>query len=491
MKRLWLALTVALVAGVYAPQLLAPFELQDDHRIIAPVIKDVPRGALGAVRSWVAELRSDVASVGRFRPVNQIFDVLGPRILGPSAAQWHLCLLGLAVAVTVLLFQAAFRLYACAGAAAVFALIVMLAPDPGPTSAWYRLGPKEAWGMLFLAGALVAMLRRRDVLAFVLAALCAYSKESFLLLVPALFGVRWWLEIRDSEKRPLAALWELRGLAVAYAVLLAGGMAGVLVAMRNAGAQSYGGRSMAVSGGTVLQVLARDVARAPLLAAGFVPALLALWVARKRLGRNVGVHVLAAAVFAAWIGPQYLLYATRGGLWDHYWLPCVVAFAAVNAAGLAVLAGESRVLYRVALAVVAIWTVNAVRTDVLAVVNFIAKARVQQAAVGIASSHVTPDSDLVIVADELTQSELAFSFADFVEERGGRFRRWVTHDPRVPFTAADPGQVIVYLDEASAGRPPTPGFVAHPVTGERVYFSVRQAKWVRIPFGFMVEVRQR
>jgi hypothetical protein len=201
------------------------------------------------------------------------------------------------------------------------------------------------------------------------------------------------------------------------------------------------------------------------------------------------------------------LYATRGGLWDHYWLPCVVAFAAVNAAGVAILARESRLLYRVALAFVAIWAINAFRIDVLAVVNFNEKARVQQKAVGIAAAHVTPDTDLVVVADEHTQSELAFSFADFVEARGGRFRRAVTYDPRcaevpcelrdlrtgalVPSGIPDQRGVIVHLDEEGPGRRSAPGFEAHQVTGERVYLSLRQAKWVRIPFGLAVEVRKR
>lgn len=497
--------TIAVVLAVYAPQLRAPFELQDDHRIIAPLVQAVPRGFTGALQSWAAEVRGDIDGVGRFRPVNQVFDVIGPRVLGADPLRWHLCLLALAAAVTALLFHAAFRLYGSATAAAAFALITMLAPDPGPTSAWYRLGPKEAWGMLFLAGALAAMLQRREVLSFVLVALCAYSKESFLLLVPALFGVRLWLEVRASEKSPMAALRELRWPAVAYAALFLAGLAGVLLAVRNAGAQSYGGSSLAAPAGTVAQVLARDVARAPLLAAGFVPALLALLYARRRSGRTAA-RALAAVVFLAWVGPQYALHATRGGFWDHYWLPCVVAFAAVNAAGIAILARESRMAYAIALAVCAVWSINAVRIDALAVRNFVAKATVQQEAVRIASSHVTPQSDLVMLGNP-THGELAFSFADFVKARGGRFRRAVlydwpceaepcrTLDPRLlipvpPLRREDAG-VVVRLAEEAPGHPFDSRFERHDATGSRGYLSLRQRKWVSIPFVLRVEVRQR
>src|SRR5258708_32360831 len=114
------------------------------------------------------------------------------------------------------------------------ALVTMFAPEPGPTAACYRLGPKESWGMLFLTAALAVMVnhagRRRaglEALSFALVVLTALSKEPFVLLVPALFGVRLWLEARALDVSPAAALRALRGVAPAYTLLFAGGMAAV------------------------------------------------------------------------------------------------------------------------------------------------------------------------------------------------------------------------------------------------------------------------
>jgi len=501
-KAVWFAATIAIVFVTYVPQLGAPFELQDDHRIIAPRLK--PHS--DAISMYHAELRQDINAVGRFRPVNQIFDVLGPVVLGPRPLLWHGVSLILAVSVAALLFLTAWQVYRVPAAAAVFALIPLLAPDPGPTAAWYRLGPKEAWGMLFLAGALAMMVSRRSEIGiFVLTALAAYSKESFVLLVPALFGVRLWQEAQTMPLR--AAVRRLRGVALAYALLFLVGLIGIAVALKGAGEASYGARSLARSPAGIAQVLLRDAVRAPALAAWFVPALLAWWVRRPGF--------LPIVVFAAWVGPQYALYATRGGFWDHYWLPCVVAFAAVNAWGIAILAREGRrVLFRIAMSIFIVWMLNAIRIDIAAVRNFKAKAEVQQEAVRVAAAGTVPDSTLIIVGDATVfAGEMAPAFADFVRFRGGRHRKAVWFDSRcqgercalrelatneiAPPIDRDDVSVVAWLDETA----PSPlalgawydaaAFERKTIGGVREYLSLRKRGWAKIPFDLRVDVRKR
>lgn len=468
-KAVWLSVTLAVVLLTYAPQLGTPFELQDDHRIIAPLVKPHP----GAIRAYLSELRTDFRQVGRFRPVNQIFDVIGPVVLGPRPLVWHAVSLFLALAVAALLFHVGNQVWSPA-AGAVFALVTLLAPDPGPTTAWYRLGPKEAWGMFFLGAALALMVSRRsEALTFVLVALSTFSKESFLLLVPALFGVRVWLEARVEELPVAGALRRLRVVAIAYGLLFALGMAGVFIAVRGAGAESYGGQSLALSPADVAGVLLRDTLRAPMLAAGFIPVLLSLPRKRPRL--------FSVLVFLAWIGPQYVLHASRGGFWDHYWLPCVVAFAAAVAWAVSVL-GRLKVL---ALVVFAVWALNAMRIDVMAVRNHREKARVQQEAVRVAAEHLRPDAELVIVHDPVTQSEVAPAFADFVRARGARYRRAILHPSGAPLPDA---AVVVHLDEKAA--PARPGYERRRVAGRREYLSLRRRGWVIIPFGLDIELRR-
>lgn len=507
----WLAATLLVVAIVYTPQLGTPFELQDDHRIVAPLVKP----HTGALSMYAAELRNDMEKVGRFRPVNQIFDVIGPVVLGPRPLLWHVVSLLLALSVAALLFHVGKTAFASPAAGAMLALVTLLAPDPGPTATWYRLGPKEAWGMLFLAAALALIVaRRNEVLTFVLVALAAYSKESFLLLVPAVVLLRGCEGIQRGpfcgEKRPSASPRLLRDVpasprrrvsqltsshsqtgppwipsqplsglrrrsTLAYAALFAAGMLALLVAVKTAGAQSYGGQSLGMTPAGLLRVLIEDVLRAPALAVWFIPFLLAL-----RYRRPAPTSVL---IFLAWAGSQYALYATRGGFWDHYWLPCVVAFAAANAWGISVLRGKVRA---VALLAFALWTINAMRVDITAVRNHREKARVQQEAVRIAAEHVRPEDDLVVVHDSATQSEIAPAFADFVRARGGRYRRLVLHDPKRG--AIPDGAVVVHLRQPA---PPRAGYERQDASGEREYLSLRQRGWVSIPFGLQVDVKKK
>jgi hypothetical protein len=207
--------------------------------------------------------------------------------------------------------------------------------------------------------------------------------------------------------------------------------------------------------------------------------------------------------------PQYALYATRGGFWDHYWLPCIVAFAALNAAAVAGLAkGPQPFWYRIALSLFVLWTINAIRVDVAAVRNFKEKARVQQEAVRVTAEHLQ-NGILVVVADWETQSEVAPAFVDFVRARGGRYRRAVLYDSRCasgPCALVDlesravvnglnlpDAQVIVHLDEAKrlASWYAPKGYDRIEVTGHRRYLSLRQARPVTIRFDLPVDVRKR
>jgi hypothetical protein len=513
-QRVAFLFTMAVVAATYLPQLGAPFELQDDHRIVAPLIAPHPPGAAGAIRMWAATVRNDVDEVGRFRPVSQIFDVIGPLAFGPYPLLWHCLSVALALLVAALLFLAALRLWHSPAAAAVFALLTLLAPDPGPTAAWYRLGPKESWDMLFLALALLVIVstagrltRRSEVLLFVLVVLTALSKESFLLLVPALYGVRVWLEMRAARIAAWAAMRKLRFAGIAYALLFLAGIAAIAYVVRSAGAHSYGGRSLAASPAGTTHVLLRDMVRTLSLSAWFIPALLGAFVALRRRTekRGYATHLVTAAVFVAWILPQFVLHGTRGGFWDHYWLPCIVAFAAVNAAGMAVLAREPRpFVRRLALVVTAVWMINALRIDISSVINFKTKARVQQDAVRIAAAHVTPQSILLIVADAAVESERAPAFVDFVTVDGGHFRRALLSDSRCgkpPCRLLDlrSGQILdaidgndvsalVYLDPHPAAAPRV-GFVRMSAAGSFRFLSLRHLRWTAIPFTIPVDVR--
>src|SRR4051794_33166695 len=119
----WLIATLALVFLTYLPQVQAPLELQDDHRIIEPAL---PGHEMNAWQTWLAAIRYDESHIGRFRPLSQWFDTVVPFILGTNPVLWHSLLLLIDVAVAALLFLVGWRLFRSAEAAALLALITLL-----------------------------------------------------------------------------------------------------------------------------------------------------------------------------------------------------------------------------------------------------------------------------------------------------------------------------------------------------------------------------
>jgi hypothetical protein len=494
------AITLLIVVGTYVGGLAAPFELQDDHRIIAPAI--TPHR--GAVRMWLDALRLDVVEVGRFRPVNQVFDVIGPMVLGQNPTVWHALLLSIAAVVTLLLYCAGTIAFRSPLAGCVFALVTMLAPDPGPTATWYRLGPKEGWTMLFVAATLLLMAahagkkgRAGELAIFLLVALSALSKEPFVLLVPALLGVRVWLEARARNVRLGEAFKSLRAVAIGYGGIFVVGLCGIAYVVRSAGAHSYGGRSLALPLDAIMRVLVRDGLRAPSLAIWFIPALLVLFLFPRR------VDLFGLLLLLAWIVPQYAMYSTRGGLWDHYWIPCIVGFAALNAGAFAVLARDQRSIgFKIAAVAAIVWTANAVRIDGFAVSNFVRRASVQQAAVRAAAAHADPGKVLVIVSNYRQESERADAFAEFVRFDGGRYRRVLMYDsacsaPCAAFPVIDRGDVgtVAFLDP---DRPapvlgswyPETAMERITVSADQLYLSARRRGIARQTFSLAVAVRR-
>jgi hypothetical protein len=492
-RGVWGVFVVVIVVGVYGYGVAAPFELQDDHRIIAPALAPHP----GAVRMWIDALKLDVTEVGRFRPVNQVFDVIGPVVLGPNPVVWHGVLLAIAAIVTLLLYFAGAIVWRSPPAGAVFALVTMLAPDPGPTTTWYRLGPKEGWAMLFVAAALLLMaihsVKPRsgaELAIFLLIVLSALSKEPFVLLVPAFAGVRIWLAARARNVTIREALRSLRGVVIAYAALFVAGLAGIAYVVRSAGAHSYGAKSLGMSAGTIARVVLRDVLRAPGFAIWFIPGLLFLFLFPRR------IDLFGLAVVVAWVAPQYAMYGTRGGFWDHYWIPCVIGFAAIDAAAVAALAREPRsIAYKLAALATVVWIVNAVRIDALAVRNFVRRAEVQQAAARLAAKHSDPSKVLVVVSNYIDDSERADAFADFVRFDGGRYRQVLNYDtackpPCAAFPAIQAKDVgtVAFLepDRPVLGSWYPPDMQRVTVAADQLHFSLKSRGIVRDVFSLTI-----
>jgi hypothetical protein len=186
------------------------------------------------------------------------------------------------------------------------------------------------------------------------------------------------------------------------------------VAVRSAGAQSYGGQSLAHSPGEFAVALWREAEGTPRLVLWFIPVLLALsvWPRPRPMGT---AHIAAAGTVLLWCVPQYLLYATRGGFWDHYWMPCMLGLAGGTAGAVNVLRlSQRRGAYFSALIVLSLWGMNAARIDLTAVTNFVERARVQQRAVATTAAALKPNDQWAVAASSPSEIEISTAFMVFV-----------------------------------------------------------------------------
>jgi len=438
-------LTLILLLIIFGIQLLADFELQDDHRIArysdSPnAHQQVPSGNDHFFKVLKKDLIFDVTETARFRPFTILLEVGLPRLLGTDKDVWRSVWITLAIIFAVLLYTLTFRLTSNSFLASISVLMLMLAPDPGPLTVWYRFATRgELFGAIFLVSHLLLLTYSnttkstvREILGFTLLGLAVLCKESFVLVIPAIAIFRVWIEMRQTDQAIIYVLFRLKYSLFAYLAFFWSAIAAIAVTAYMAPAESYGGSSTVVDRTVFSQGLSRSLAYSPKFAVWFIPVLLALLTGILKEGASNFLKKawLPASAFILWTLPQYLLYATRGGMWDHYWMPVIFALSGLNVIALVYLFSNARrSTIVIAISIVAIWIVNAVRIDSMAILNYSAKTKMQQATMRVVAPYLDKDKSLVVVANMNVNGEIAFSLLYFLSHYGSPEFTALLYDP--------------------------------------------------------------
>ncbi len=438
---------------VYSSSLGAELDVrQDDHRILFFADHNQPQHeqlrtatdstgkTIEPTLSWFLE--SDT-SVGRFRPLTQALEVAMPQALGTDPFVLHLLVLLMALLTTVVLFYIGFKLGGSSLEGAALAVFVLLAPDPGPSKVWYFMSVKaELCGTLFVLFAILANIRaarsnsqaRDEILPIVMIAVAMLFKEPFALLLPALLLIRLALSFQSGSAASWREIPRLKLVILGYLVLTVAYSIAIWMGLSASPKDSYGTQSLHdwSQFGSGLISIFRQL---PMQAVWFTPLLFSACLLTKRVGivKTTEKLVLPLLVTVMWVGPQVLLYAMRGGMWDHYWLPALLGIAGLNAWCLRLIRLDgSRTILAAALMVSCLWVANGIRTNYFAVQNYVQLTKMRDDAANALVTRVPRGGYVVIVADNKSFSEYAMSWVFFAANKGNPDTRYLLYDTSSP-----------------------------------------------------------
>lgn len=304
------------------------YHLADDHEFL--VIRDKIQ-SMGLAETIVNTVKGDLNI--RFRPVYQIFRVLGVFVLGINWKAWYFVKATEMVAAMTALYWFARRMKADPVLSVMFTCVSMCGMQ---AEIWCRLGPQESFGLFLLT--LILLLetypysRRRNAVLSVLIVLMSGMKEAFILTMPALCFFAVWYELWQKEKRfAFGEIWQgIREnlgyilIAAAFCVL------DLLVIVLYVGTNEigYAGISAEMTWKdyiwSFLKFFGQDDQIIVYYGWILVMTVLTLVFADyKRIRAELGTYISAFLMLAFVIGGQIVLHI-KSGMRDRYLIPWIV-----------------------------------------------------------------------------------------------------------------------------------------------------------------------
>lgn len=174
--------------------LTSGFHFVDDHEVIN-IKSDLKVSPLSEVtKKWVME---DLRSNARFRPLYYIHRVFQTRVFGSDFLLWSLYN-GILCCIALISFYTGMRnLRFGIVESIIFLIITFIGPQ---SSVWWRLGPGEGLGMVFLGLSFYFMAKSSDqrnylvynLLFIFFLILASLTKESFLIIIPGMIFFKIW-----------------------------------------------------------------------------------------------------------------------------------------------------------------------------------------------------------------------------------------------------------------------------------------------------------
>lgn len=328
---------------LFKPILQAEFDFIDDHDIIRLASEESVNPNFQLTFKPPNDLQTIIEmelALQRFRPFYRIMRSLEANVLGTDSHAWHLYRLLMGIWTSVLLFMSARFMKVPRWLAMV--MIILIVFQANANEIWYKLGPAETQGMLLIAIALYTTVYTANktqfsfgdsIMLFSLA-LAGWSKESFILLIPAFvvlrFGLCIWFNPTYSLLSILRSLYVLILLSfILFSIQLVTVLS--LVSTNYIEAPQYASTSSNID--AWLSLLSFMMNRQ----FDFIPAFIGIiltfigWYYHPRSLYRLEYLAIASLFIILWIIPQFILYGGSEGFANsRYSYPVIIGFVLIN-----------------------------------------------------------------------------------------------------------------------------------------------------------------
>jgi hypothetical protein len=275
---------------------------------------------------------------GRFRPVHFVIRIGGSQLWGANPAIWHGISILCAIITSWTVYVATRRLKTPVYIAVLN--VVWLTATGSAAEIWARPGPSEPFGIVFTSLAALAFvvaaqcthehprLVWQDAAGIGLLLLAGLTKESFVLVLPALLLGRYLIAVLGSDSRQ----WRKQGVALVPLFIISGVLMLGLLAIMLSQITGYG---QSVAGGRVserLDVLRwyREIVELAPIATMYFP-IIAMAILAALPGKMLPRYAVTSTIILAlvWAIPQFALY-TSGLANSRFSYPLIAGIAAFN-----------------------------------------------------------------------------------------------------------------------------------------------------------------
>ncbi len=172
------------------------FHFVDDHEVIRMKNDLKSSSLINVSKNWVKE---DLNNNTRFRPLYYIHRVCETKLFGSDFVKWSLYNGFLCCFALALFYFGMRHLKFSFGESIALLIITFIGPQ---ASIWWRLGPGESLGMVFLGLSFYFMAisfkkgnyQLNNLLFIFFLILSSLTKESFLIIIPAMIFFKIWYE---------------------------------------------------------------------------------------------------------------------------------------------------------------------------------------------------------------------------------------------------------------------------------------------------------